>query len=40
MGGRVPDGEWSTDRVAERVPLPESLLEELTLDLAVRHPMG
>lgn len=40
MGGRVPDDEWSTDRIAERVPLPESLLEELTLDLAVWHPMG
>jgi ERCC4-related helicase len=35
MGGRVPEDEWSTDRIAERVPLPEPLLAQLALDLSV-----
>jgi superfamily II DNA/RNA helicase len=35
MGGRVPDDEWSTDQIADRVPLPEPLLERLTLNLSV-----
>ena len=32
---RVPDDEWSTDQIADRVPLPEPLLERLTLNLSV-----
>lgn len=40
MGGRVPDDEWSKDKLAERVPLPVDLLEELVLDLSVWHPAG
>lgn len=35
MGGRVPEDEWETDRIAERATLPEALLAELTLDLSV-----
>lgn len=39
MGGRVPDDEWSKDRLADRVPLPVELLEELVLDLSVWSPI-
>jgi hypothetical protein len=35
MGGRVPDDELSTDQIAARVPLPEELLQALTLDLSI-----
>ena len=38
MGGRVPSDEWSKDRLADRVPLPVELLEELVLDLSVWQP--
>lgn len=36
MGEKMALDEWSTDRIAERVPFPLSLAEELTMDLAVR----
>lgn len=39
MGGRVPDDERSKDRLADRVPLPVELLEELVLDLSVWSPV-
>ena len=35
MGGRVPNDEWATDRIAERAMLPDDLLRRLTLDLSV-----
>lgn len=35
MGGRVPNDEWATDRIAERAELPDDLLRRLTLDLSV-----
>lgn len=38
MGGRVPDDEWSKDRLAERVPLPGDVLQALTLNLSVWQP--
>jgi superfamily II DNA or RNA helicase len=38
MGGRVPGDEWATDKIAERVQLPDDLLKQLTLDLSVWMP--
>jgi ERCC4-related helicase len=38
MGGRMPQGEWETDRIADRAPLPEQLQAALTLDLSVYRP--
>ena len=35
MGGRIPEDEWATDEIAQRIPLPEALMKELTLDLSV-----
>jgi superfamily II DNA/RNA helicase len=35
MGGSVPADEWATERLAERVPLPEELAKRLMLDLSV-----
>jgi hypothetical protein len=35
MGENIDTSEWSTDRTAERVPLPLDLAESLTFDLAV-----
>lgn len=35
MGGKVPEDEWSRDQLAERLPLPEDLQQQLTLDLSV-----
>jgi hypothetical protein len=35
MGGSVPADEWATERLAERVPLPEELARRLILDLSV-----
>ena len=39
MGGRVPEEEWATDKIAERAALPEALAEELSLDLSVWKPL-
>ena len=39
MGGQVPDDEWLTDRIAERLPMPETLLPLLSLDLSVSTEM-
>lgn len=38
MGGRVPNDEWATDQIAAMVPVPEALMQELTLDLSVWRP--
>jgi ERCC4-related helicase len=35
MGERLELDEWSTDRLAERVPLPEQAAAEITMDLSV-----
>jgi hypothetical protein len=35
MGGTLQLDEWSTDRLAQRVPLPEQVARELTLHLAI-----
>jgi hypothetical protein len=35
MGGTLQLDEWSTDRLARRVPLPEQVARELTLHLAI-----
>jgi ERCC4-related helicase len=40
MGEQVITGEWDTDRLAERQPLPDSLLEKLVVDLRVHRPDG
>lgn len=34
MGESLDTSEWATDQVAERVPLPDELLRELTVDLS------
>jgi hypothetical protein len=35
MGGHLDTSEWATDRLAERVPLPDELVGELAIDLSV-----
>lgn len=35
MGEHFDDSEWSTDHIADRVPLPPDLLQALTIDLSV-----
>lgn len=40
MGEQMRLNEWSTDRIAERVPFPLELAQELTMDLAVARPKG
>lgn len=38
MGGRMPQSEQETVRLAERAQLPEALLQQLTIDLTVNLP--
>ena len=40
MGGSVTTDDWSTDRAAERVELPEEAVQALRLDLSVRTEAG
>jgi hypothetical protein len=35
MGRPLDTSEWATDRTAERIPLPEALLQTLIVDLSV-----
>jgi ERCC4-related helicase len=35
MGGQQDTSEWSTDKIAERVPVPSAILDELTINLTV-----